>query len=107
MHTYDQLNSLLDEGNLSKKQIRTIELLISALDDWPIGIESLEDYVREVEKKLKGSITLERVENALKKLDISKEAWIGESLTSIKEVIILNNGKDLRLIIGEIGSAPD
>jgi hypothetical protein len=102
MITHDQINDLIDSGTLSEFNAETAKLLLQALNDWPTRVDDLEKYFLEVEDKIRGTITLPRVEESLANLDLSRDAWIGESLTSIKEILILNSGTELRQIVKRI-----
>jgi len=102
MHTTEELSDLLESEELSDQKRRTIELLIEAMNDWPEDVIFLEEFLEAVEKRTGGVIHLSNTEKVLKKITLPNEAWIGESLTSIKEIILLNDKLDLRQIIGAL-----
>jgi hypothetical protein len=103
MYTFHQLNHLLETGNLSRISKQTIELILEAGNDWPDNnINSLDDLLKAVKNKVKGEVSIVNIESQMKKLDLSREAWLGESLASIKEVILLNKEKSLEDVVRKL-----
>jgi hypothetical protein len=96
------ISTALESDTLSLTQRRVFELLLEALNDWPQNPSSLDDFLLAVENQIRGEVTLSNVQKALNKLDLSTEAWIGESLMSLKEIMDLHSGRPLREILNEL-----
>jgi len=98
MHTTEELSDLLESEELSDQKRRTIELLIEAMNDWPEDVIFLEEFLEAVEKRTGGVIHLSNTEKVLKKITLPNEAWIGESLTSIKVHYGIINSASIKFV---------
>ncbi|MFI5139380.1 MAG: hypothetical protein ACHQIM_16275 [Sphingobacteriales bacterium] len=75
---------------------KVIDILLSAINDWPDEVVSLEDYELKVSAFIGGETTKKRIKSILKKNDISKGAWKSESLSQVIDMLELYD-KDLSL----------
>ena len=94
-----KFEDLLQTARISNSERRSIELILEAINDWPTPVTSIEEFLQLVEKHVGGTTSLKAITRSLGNLNLSSEAWIGESLTSVQEVILLNDGATLREIV--------
>jgi hypothetical protein len=100
MNNIDKLMELLDQSSFKDSiKKRTAELLLEAINDWPVETAEIEDFIVAVEKKINGEISIKKIDLALKRLDVLNEVWIVESLTSVREIFHLNDEKNFRQIV--------
>lgn len=83
------------------KQILTI--LLTAINDWPSQLPTLVDFEKEIYKLVGEEIDKKGLENYVLKIDYSKDAWKGESLSQLIEVYnYYEENKPLKEIFNEI-----
>lgn len=78
----NKIDSQLLRANMKKKA----NIVIAAANDWPTSVETLEEYISEVEKFIDNISSKKNIETALKKIDFSKNSWESESLTQILDI---------------------
>jgi hypothetical protein len=84
------------------KLAQQIGLLKEAINDWPVDLNTVEDFVREVEGYLGCSIvTKHTIDQKLSGFSIS-EAWQMESLTSILELMNINQNDSFENCLRDI-----
>ena len=80
-----------------------INILLTAINDWPVLVVNLVDYEKEVYKLMGEEISRETMEEYISNVDCSKNAWEGESLSQLIEVFnYYEEGKQLKEIFKEI-----
>ncbi len=99
--------SILEKIQESKKVeiaiSQIIDILLAAINDWPIHITYLVEYENEVHKLLGENITKKVMDEYISNIDYSKNAWEGESLSQLIEVFnYYNEGKELKEIFREL-----
>lgn len=97
------LEGLVEKGQVSANNKIIVERLLSAINDWPVDIDSVEDYELAVQDFIKNTTTKKNIENVLNNIDFAKHAWQSESLTQLLEAY--DNFKDdtsLKEIIDEL-----
>lgn len=102
------IEEILRSKKLSTEINETIEILFSALNDWPININNLYDYELAVQNFIMNTTTKKNIEFTLSMINISKYAWEAESLSSLLEIYdYFEDGVSLKKIIDEISYALD
>lgn len=61
-------------------------IIINAINDWPINTSSLKEFVSSVESKTGSPLYKERIEQFLDTPDFANNAWEAESLTQLLEI---------------------
>jgi len=80
-----------------------INILLAAINDWPIPIISLIDYEKEVYKLIGEDVSRKTMGEYVSNIDYSKNAWEGESLSQLIEIFnYYEDGKQLKEIFKEI-----
>lgn len=79
---------------------QTIELLKQAINDWPTEIKTIEAFLDNVEDHLHCSeITIDIIDRGVSGIGSTKEFWKMEALSSIQELMNINEGKTLEAIL--------
>jgi hypothetical protein len=87
-------------GNISLIQRH----LLDAIDDYPkAGLSSSKDLLAELHKKIDSPITFESLKNYSVTIDLSKNAWEAESISSLLLAFKGNETKSLEEIIALSG----
>ncbi len=83
---------------------KIINIFLSAVNDWPNSILTLEDYELEVEKFVNGVTKKNTIKKCLKNGDVSKNSWKLESLSQVFEVFQFykNDDPSLKEIIDDL-----
>jgi len=80
------LENIQDSENLPILIEEIINILLSSINDWPTLINNLEDYKNEVSNLIGNDIYKKSIEDYIVKIDYSKHAWEGESLSQLIEI---------------------
>lgn len=84
-------------------QYQTIDLLKQAITDWPTEVKTVEEFLFNVEKYLRCSeITTEVLNHAVSRIGTTSELWQTEALSSIVELVNINQGKTFESIIDRL-----
>ncbi len=78
----EELQRLYDI-ELSESVRIKVELLITAVNDWPNPIYYLDEFAAAVTKFVEGEATKDNIVKALQEIDFSTDAWVAESLSSV------------------------
>lgn len=79
---------------------QTVELLKQAITDWPIEINTVEDFLHSVKKYLHCSeVTAEVIEKALSQAPSIRVLWQMEALSYVQELLTINKNDTLDSII--------
>jgi hypothetical protein len=62
------------------------KLLSAAITDYPLGISTTKELLSELYKKLESPITLNNLERYLSTIDVSKNTWEAESISSLLQL---------------------
>ena len=81
-----EIEEMVDNELFSPKMKIVVQILLSAINDWPDLLDNLYDYDLAVQNFIKNTTTKKNIELALGKVDISKYAWEAESLSVLMEV---------------------
>ena len=82
---------------------KIINILLTAINDWPNAIINLEDFENEVYKLIRGEVNKKTMEEYISNMDYSKNPWEAESLSQLIEVFnAYEEGKQLKDILKEI-----
>lgn len=103
MLSIDDLEGELGNPAIDNQSKEVITIFLTAINDWPSPILTIEDYGLEVEKFVKGFVTKRKIEEALNDIDFSTEAWPSESLVQLLEVFqFYENDILLKTIISDL-----
>lgn len=80
------IEDLKERGEIPPGLSTIIDTFLLAINDWPYPVTTFEDYALQVGDFVKGVATKERIEERLKRVDVTKDAWQGESLSQIADV---------------------
>lgn len=99
--------SYLEEIQESEKLTTVVKailnILLSAINDWPNPILNLDDYQKEIYKLVGEEIDRKKLEDYISKIDYSKNAWEAESLSQLIEVYnYYEKSKPLKEILEEL-----
>lgn len=103
----DELEKI-QEANEDPSITKLVDIILTAINDWPTPIDDLKQYELEVagfigKKITKEEITKERIKTALSQIDYSRDAWKGESISELIEIFeFYHEGISLHQIIKEI-----
>ncbi|WP_304344204.1 hypothetical protein [Chryseobacterium koreense] len=71
-----------DEGSESKLN-KIINIFLCSVNDWPLPIHRLEDFELEIRDTINNEVYKNTIENYLKDVDYSLNAWKAESLSQL------------------------
>ncbi len=98
-----EVKEMFENDKFSPKIKDGIEILLSAIDDWPSSVNNLCDYDLAVQNFIESIVTKRNIEITLRKIDLSRFAWEAESLSSLIEVFgYFKEGNTLSQIINEL-----
>ena len=81
-----ELVNSVNNNKIPSNSIYFVNILLLAINDWPLNVENLEDYCKQIEYVISGRITKINIESYLKSVDFTKNAWEAESLTQLLEI---------------------
>jgi len=82
-----EIEAMVEEDKFSAEMKPVVEILLSAVNDWSDDpVDNFYDYDLAVQNFIMKATTKRNIELALSKVDISKDAWKSESLSSLLEV---------------------
>ena len=76
----------VNDSSIGNEIREPLSILLSAINDWPEPLVSLEEFDAEVKEFIQGRVTSDQISRSLKKLDWGKDAWRGESITQVAEL---------------------
>lgn len=98
-----EIEKIQEDGLLHEELQNIIEIILTAVNDWPEPILSLEEYVYQVQKYIKTVPSKKTIESVLKHIDILVDAWYAESLSEILHVFTGSyNAMTLEAIFNEV-----
>ena len=98
-----ELFDLSENTKLNQSDLIKIDLLIEAINDWPKGLVSIDEFLKELQNDQNvESITLQSTEQRSKMLKVNNDAWKMESYESLIKLIRLCNGESLNNILSDI-----
>jgi hypothetical protein len=101
--TVAQLDNLKESNSLNSNSILKIDYLIEAIDDWPSKIDSVDDFLSEIKSFLKiEDLNYESISSKMTELNPAHYAWQLESLSSVKNILLLERGKTLDIIFDDL-----
>ncbi|HEY4323318.1 MAG TPA: hypothetical protein VGN20_05010 [Mucilaginibacter sp.] len=81
-----ELEEVGASNNIDTRVKEVINILLTAVNDWPTAILNLTDFEIEVNNFIGGEVTKDKIDLARSKIDYSKNAWQAESLSQLIEV---------------------
>jgi len=97
------LEEIQESGKLTTVVNAILNILLSAINDWPNPILNLDDYQKEIYKLAGEKIDRKKLEDCILKIDYSKNAWEAESLSQLIEVYnYYEESKPLKEILEEL-----
>lgn len=81
-----EIEELLEHDKFSGEMKIIVEILLSAINDWPSTVNYLYDFDLAVQNFIMNIPTKKNIELALSKMDVSKLAWEAESLSVLINV---------------------
>lgn len=81
-----EIEEMVDKEQFSPKMKIVVQVLLSAINDWPDPLDNFNDYDLAVKNFIKNATTKKNIELTLGKVDFSKYAWEVESLSVLLEV---------------------
>jgi hypothetical protein len=97
--TVENIEDLMDKSE-SDEIKRISEVFLSAMNDWPDDLQTLEEFIKAISIDYSG-LMREDVERFLKKLDLSSGAW---KLEASAVLLDLWNGRDPKQSIQDIAA---
>lgn len=82
----DRLIEMEESGNVDKALRQQFSILLSAVNDWPDPVVSIEQYSAGIEDFIDANPTQQQIEKWLKSCNVSENAWEAESLTALLEL---------------------
>jgi hypothetical protein len=82
----NDIQRLIQLKEHSENVRKIADILLAAINDWPIPTLTLVEYELEVQKFIGGATTKHNIETTLKKIDFSKYSWQAESLSQALEI---------------------
>lgn len=80
-----------------------LSALLSAINDWPESVSSLEEYEIKVKLFLNKEVTSANLKSALENIDWTIDAWRGESITQLMELMERHDAsRTLKDLISEL-----
>ena len=86
-------------------KIKAINALLEAINDWPVEIETVDDYFKEVLGFLgleSSEASLISIRNRMKPIDIKTNAWRLESIESLLLVFQSDKSNVIRTVFNEL-----
>lgn len=80
------LEQILENKYLSKEDNETISIFLASINDWPTDVESIEDYIYELNYLINKNLIKRNITDFTRNLDLSKFSWQAESLSQIIDV---------------------
>lgn len=99
MITVTKLYEILDKESPEALLYKIAERLTEAMNDWPIKVDSVEDFLKKVEEYLGSQIDSESLNRALKNLKPQTDAWVIESLSNLKMILEIGGNKPIDVIL--------
>ncbi|HMJ67790.1 MAG TPA: hypothetical protein VK508_02780 [Cyclobacteriaceae bacterium] len=84
--TIRHLEHVQDSKKLGSATREVIDILLTAVNDWPNQISDLEEFEGKVQNLIGSPVTHSSLKDYLKRIDYSKLAWEAESLSQLVEV---------------------
>ena len=103
--TFDELTGKIESLRVDDKFKTCGELLLTAINDWPtLNLKEPNDLLNELKAEIKKPLTFDNLKKYLDGLDINKNAWEMESVTSLLEMFDLerNNTVDKEITLDKI-----
>jgi len=98
-----ELFDLSENTKLKQSDLIKIDLLIEAINDWPKGLVSIDEFLKELQNDQNvENITFQSIEQRSKMLKVNNDAWKMESYESLIKLIRLCNGESLNNILSDI-----
>jgi hypothetical protein len=98
--TIDELHAGAEKGIFNDRDSIIISQLLESINDWPDRVNSLEDYLKQLQAEMQCEIiNIDIIKKANAKLDAAIDAWKMESYASIIELMERSGNKSLNNII--------
>lgn len=82
----NQIESMLGRNLLDQEVKEILYILVQSGNDWPVAVFTLADLIEDIENFIGGVSTKSNLTNALKNVDISKNAWQAESIAQLLDL---------------------
>jgi hypothetical protein len=82
----NQAINLLNNPEIDEFVKKKLSIFLDAINDFPIAVNSLEEYICELQKEISPNLNKKKLENKLSNIDFSIEAWKAESISTILEI---------------------
>lgn len=80
------LEHILENKSLSKEDNETIKIFLASINDWPNDVESIEDYIDELNNFINKNLVKKNIVDFTRNINLSKFSWQAESLSQIIDV---------------------
>jgi len=98
-----KVEEMVEKDEFSIEMKKGIEILLTAINDWPVPVDNLYAYDLSVQDFIENLVTKRNIEIALSKIDIPRFPWEAESLSSLIEVFnYFKEGITLSEIVNEL-----
>jgi hypothetical protein len=81
-----KIEEMISDESAPKRLIPILAAFVTAINDWPTEVKTLEQYEKQVREFICASTTKGNIEIFLKIIDFSKYSWEAESLFQVLEV---------------------
>jgi hypothetical protein len=101
--TVDQLYEFVENAVVDETNRQKIALLLEAMNDWPIEVQTTDAFFTEVKNFLKiDALTYQAVEAKMEGLDREGSAWQLEALTSLVQIEHQDNSDSIDVVIATV-----
>lgn len=98
--TLDKLFDIVNSTTATKEKKFIAELLLQSINDWPVEVENVDEYLSKVKIFLRISdLKFEIIKEKLETIDVEGCLWETESLTSLLEIAEINRLENISNIL--------
>ncbi|MEQ9166513.1 MAG: hypothetical protein RLO12_09670 [Fulvivirga sp.] len=101
----NELEKVTESEEIDNATKDVIHVFLDAINDWPVGVDSIELYEYEVKNFINQTTTEVNIKDFLKHINVIKNSWESESLTQLLEVFeFYDDGVSIKDIIDNLKS---
>ena len=106
--SYNKLFDFIDNDTAENNFKINADFLYSAMTDWPTGIEDTESLLYQLKKEVDGKLTHGNLDNYLKRLNLNRDSWKAEAVSSLLETFdferknLFDKNIELEIIVDKI-----
>ena len=106
--SYNKLFDFIDNDTAENNFKINADFLYSAMTDWSTGIEDTESLLYQLKKEVDGKLTYGNLDNYLKRLNLNRDSWKAEAVSSLLEMFdferknLFDKNIELEIIVDKI-----